>query len=125
MKNAFQRSLTIIYSYKYYFVSLLLAAVGLNLLAASESAAIPDCSNPNVLEKLKSVISADFSSEKFSVNKVTSVFDIDQIEKASGKSRSCRAGLTIEGSELGNVNYLISVTAPGSKEKFTLGTSLD
>ena len=80
MKNAFQRSLTIIYSYKYYFVSLLLAAVGLNLLAASESAAIPDCSNPNVLEKLKSVISADFSSEKFSVNKVTSVFDIDQIE---------------------------------------------
>lgn len=99
--------------------------MGLNLISASTSAAIPECSNPNVLEKLKNVVSANLSSEKFSTNKVNSVFDIDQIEAVSGTSRSCRAGLTIEGSELGNVNYLISISAPGSKEKFTLDTTLD
>jgi len=115
----------LISSYKYYIFSLLLFIGGVKLLSLSGAAKIPECSNPNVLEKLKYVISSNLSGEKFSGNKVTSIFDIGEIDAATSSARSCRAGVTIEGSELGNVNYMISISAPGSKEIVNIDTSLD
>jgi len=112
-------------SYKYYILSLILLLFGVKLFSLSGSAKIPECNNPNVLEKLKYVISSSLANEKFSGNKVTSVFDIGEIDEPSNSARSCRAGVTIEGSELGNVNYMVSISAPGSKEMVNIDTSLD
>jgi hypothetical protein len=125
MKNLLQKAFLVASPYKYYIGSIVLLVIGAKLIAISGSAKIPECNNASVLEKLKYVVSANLSSEKFSGNKVTSVFDIGEIDKPTNSARSCRAGLTIEGSELGNVNYMISVSAPGSKEIVNIETTLD
>jgi hypothetical protein len=115
----------LVFGYKYYILSLLLFLAGVKLFSLSGAAKIPECGNPNVLEKLRHVISSNLSGEKYSGNKVTSIFGIGDIDEATNSARSCRAGITIEGSELGNVNYTISISAPGSEEKINIDTSLD
>jgi len=125
MNEQIRKFSNLIFDYKYHLVSTLLLLIGLHLLSISDSAKIPECNNPNILQKLKYEISSKLSSEKFSSNKITSIFDISEIDKPSSSDRSCRAGLTIDGSELGNVNYKISVSAPGSKEIININTSLD
>lgn len=112
-------------AYKYYFLSIVLFILGIKLLLAAGSSRVPECSNIFVIEKLKQIVSANVEGVKFSANRVTSVFDVSEIEAPTNATRSCRAGITIEGSELGAVNYLVSLTAPGSNERFTLDTSLD
>jgi hypothetical protein len=120
-----QHSLQFFRQYKYYFLSLLLFLSGAKLMALAPATAVPDCKNQNVIEKLKGIVSAQLARSEYAVNKVSSVFDVSQIDEPNSSSRTCRAGLTIEGSELGSVNYLISIAAPGSKERFTLDTTLD
>lgn len=125
MRIQLRRLLDLTLSYKYHLASVILFFVGVKLISISGSAKIPECSNISILEKLKYVTSANLAGEKFSGNKVTSVFDISEIDEPSNTARSCRAGLTIEGSELGNVNYMISISAPGNKELINIDTTLD
>jgi len=114
-----------IFSYKYYFASAALFVLGVGLFSAARTSFVPSCSNPHVIEKLKLILSAQTTGQVYSVNKVTSVFDVNQIESPTSSSRTCAAGVTIEGSELGTINYIITIPAPGSVEKLSLNTSLN
>jgi len=125
MKN-FPRNIShSLWSRKYYFASAVLFLIGAGLFSEVRTAFVPSCSNPHVIEKLKLILSAQTTGQVYSVNKVTSVFDVNQIESPTSSSRTCAAGVTIEGSELGTINYILSIPAPGSIEKLSINTSLN
>jgi hypothetical protein len=110
--------------YKYYIASMVMLAAGLILISEAKTTAVPLCSNPHVLEKLKLLLSGQVSDQLYAVNKVTSIFDISQLETPTQSSRTCAAGVTIKGSELGTINYIISTPAPGSVELLAISTSI-
>lgn len=125
MNNAAHSFIQLTKSYKYYIASVALFFLGAGLFTEGRTAAVPSCSNPHVIEKLKLILSSQTTGQVYSVNKVNSIFDVNQIETPTPTSRTCAAGVTIEGSELGTINYIISIPAPGSQEKLSINTSLN